>query len=344
MEKFLKLIPVIPEEQKYWFIQTRGLKKGDLTIEKNYIGIRLPVLLNTGQMAAGMADSQGVSERISGEREEYRQLLKIFCCEINQGDLIIVPADEWTKVHFGIVRDGKEEAFPTDKGGWKTGENPGPQWPVMKKREVQWVKSVGMEELDPHLFRLFYTKFPISDAGQYADFIDKSLHDFYIKGGRCHFILHVQRREPIKARHFIPFMNDLLSIADAVADGDDADLDMKVSVQSFGTIELIGQIPNIIITSLVVVALIGGKTKVFGFELDTPGIVGRILEWLNVRKGEKEKEAEQPDLIEKQAERLKTNAENLEIKIPDELQKALQTYLAESGEEKSEKQKVRETE
>ncbi|MBY6272188.1 MAG: hypothetical protein CW346_08255, partial [Bacillaceae bacterium] len=72
--------------------------------------------------------------------------------------------------------------------------------------------------------------------------------------------------------------------------------------------------------------------------------VGRILEWLNVRKGEKEKEAEQPDLIEKQAERLKTNAENLEIKIPDELQKALQTYLAESEEEKSEKQKVRETE
>lgn len=290
--------------------------------------------------------------------------LEIFCHDIKKGDIVLLPSDRSSFIHFGIVKDEKpyEDNISIEWEDKEEIESPHGfrgAFPNRKRRKVEWLKVVKKSQLYPQLYNLLYSSYTITNADKYAEYIDKSLYDFYVKGDRCHFILHVRKQEDIKAQHLIMFMSDLLSIAEVSNKDANDELEIKVNVQSSGAIELIGQIPNIIFISLIVVAILGGKTKFFGLELDTPGIVGRILEWMKTRKEGTKQEVQEvneiteqlneiTELTDEQKERLLMNAENLDLMLPEQLQEALKKYYEDINRQNDEsnegKQKSKEVE
>jgi restriction system protein len=334
MEELIKYVPQIPEDQRYWFVRTNSGEFYDNFVNEGFIGIGWNQI-EIKHLTENRPLSDIVRDKYKNEnRPNYvANQIKTFCNDMKKGDIVLIPSSRSTYIHFGIVRDDEpyEEDIPIEVENIE--EHPELLFeyegvcPYRKRRKVDWIKVIRRDDLDPQLYKLIYSQHTISNADSYAEYIDKSLFDFYVKGDKCHFILHVRKKEHIKAHHLIPFMSDLLSIADAGKLSSDDEIDIKVSVQSPGTIELIGYIPNIIILSVIVVAILGGRAKFLGMELDTPGIMGRILEWRRTKQEEQNQGQETNEPTEQQKERLVANAENLDIQLPEQLQKALKAYV-----------------
>lgn len=337
MEELIKYIPRIPEDQRYWFVRTNAGEYYDSFVNEGFIGIGW----NQIELKY-LKENRPLDDII---REKYKKenrpnyvanQIKTFCYDIKQGDIVLIPSSKSAYIHFGIVQDEEpyEEDMPIEVENIEEHSELLFEYegvcPYRKRRRVKWIKVIKRDNLDPQLYKLIYSQHTISNADGYAEYIDKSLFDFYVKGDKCHFILHVRKKEHIKARHLIPFMSDLLEIAERNKVNFDDEIDIKVSVQSPGTIELIGYIPKIIIFSLAMVTILGGRIKFWGIELDTQGVIGRILEWRRIRQQEQNQNQEQQNAdgpTEQQKERLANNAENLEIQLPEQLHNALKAYV-----------------
>ncbi|SFA55545.1 hypothetical protein SAMN05192569_106313 [Parageobacillus thermantarcticus] len=334
MEELVKYIPQIPENQRYWFVRTNSGEYYENFVNDGFIGIGWN-RIELKHLKENRPLEDIVREKYKNEnRPNYvANQIKTFCYDIKKGDIVLIPSSKSAYIHFGIVQDDEpyEEDIPIEIENIDEHS----EWffeyegvcPYRKRRQVKWIKVVRRDNLDPQLYKLIYSQHTISKADGYAEYIDKSLFDFYIKGDKCHFILHVRRKEHIKAHHLIPFMSDLLAIADNNKLGSDNEIDIKVSIQSPGTIELIGGIQNIVIFSLILLTVVGGRFKFFTMEWDTPGIVGRFLEWHRIKRQGQNQEQETNGLTEQQQERLVANAENLDIQMPEQLQKALKAYI-----------------
>ncbi|TVZ81274.1 hypothetical protein FB379_11773 [Aeribacillus composti] len=331
MEQLIKHIPRIPENQRYWFVRTNSGEYYDSFVNDGFIGIGWNQI-ELKHLKENRPLEDIVREKYKNEnRPNYvANQIKTFCNDMKKGDIVLIPSSKSTFIHFGVIQDTEpyEEEIPFEVEN--IDEHPELLFeyegvcPYRKRRRIKWVKVIKRDNMDPQLYKLIYSHHTISNADGYAEYIDKSLFDFYIKGDKCHFILHVRKKEHIKARHLIPFMSDLLTIADRNSDDE---IDIKVNVQSPGTIELIGYIPIIIMVSVGLVGVIGGRVKFFGMELDTPGIIGRLLEWRRTKQQEQNQGQESiNEPTEQQKERLVANAENLDIQLPEQLQKALKAY------------------
>jgi restriction system protein len=350
--KFEDLIPHIPADQKYWFIRTN---KGDYYedfVNEGFIGV--------GWNKIGLNDLNKnipLSDIVKSNYPDQKQNLVAnqiiaMAKTMKKGDIVLIPSEKSRYIHFGIVADDEayEENIPIELE--EIDDHPELEFnyegacPYRKRRKVNWIEVRRRDHLDPQLFKLIYSQRTISDATEnYAEFIDRALYDFYIKGDKCHLVLHVTKEGNIKGRHLVPFMADILNIAETNSK-DDEDVDLKVSVQSPGTIELIGWIPEIIVASMVIVGVLGGRAKFIGFEIDTPGIIGRVLEFMGKGQSntvENNPVGEQQNIPESQKQRLVQNAENLGVKLPQNLEKAVSQYVGEINKELSPDEKQEES-
>lgn len=332
MEQLIKYIPQIPENQRYWFVRTNSGEYYDSFVNDGFIGIGWNQI-ELKHLKENRPLDDIVKEKYKDEnRPNYvANQIKTFCFDMKKGDIVLIPSSKSAYIHFGVIQDDEayEEEIPfeienIDAHPELLFEYEG-LCPYRKRRKVKWIKPIKRNNMDPQLYKLIYSQHTISNADGYAEYIDKSLFDFYIKGRKCHFILHVRKKDYIKARHLISFMSDLLSLA---GHKEGNEIDIKVNVQSPGTIELIGFIPIIITVSLGFVGLVGGRVKFLGMELDTPGVIGRWLEWQKVKKEQVENE-----ITEQQKESMVANAENLDIQLPEQLQKALKAYVEDMNKE-----------
>lgn len=227
----------------------------------------------------------------------YGQISK-FVNDMKIGDIILIPSEGSAHIAFGVITSNAfiEEIEPSRIAAGNCD--------FIKRRQVQWVKKVPHNKLDPYLYALLNSRIALTNANAYAQYIDRTLHKFYIKGDYAHLILDVNKKEEIPVTSLIGVMNSTLNLIDLYNDtfGEELDKDsiqIKLNVQSPGPIEfLAASSPVIIAMGIVLIAIVGGDFKAkynkhtgLDVGMKTQGFLGRVLQFRE--QAHKQKLAEQ---------------------------------------------------
>lgn len=314
----------IPENRNYWLIRSMGGDYYNDFHSENYVAIGYnKILLAEIKFAYSLGDdaSHKLKEIFdfkypkSETRHEVNpsyaatQLLK-FCCEVKQGDVVIVPGKSNDKVvAIGII-DGKVYEEQDSKHLQIC--------PFIKRLRVSWVKQSTRTKLNPQLQLLFNSRHIVSSANNYSQFIDNTIRDFYRKGDTTYLVLNVKTKNAITVNDFL-FVGDLLSLVTEYSEENNLeinvdDINMKVCVQSPGDIIMYALSPlGITILGLLILVLNGGKFAIekWGLDISTKGIVQNISEFLD-RKADR-----------KRLNALTKKIQTLKIENPEDLCKLL---------------------
>ena len=216
----------------------------------------------------------------SVHRRIYNQI-KRFGHEMKIGDIVVIPSSASNHLAFGVINSDSfwyDEPISDD-------EIEEGVCPYRKRRNVSWFKHVDKHRIDPYLYQFFRSQHAISDATAYADHIDRTIHDFYIKGEEAHLVLGVETTNKIPAISLINLVGGLLTRIDEFDDAEikSKDVDIKVNVQSPGVLELVSNVATIGLLALIIIAIFSGATKFkknadnsIEAEASTPGLPGLI--------------------------------------------------------------------
>lgn len=316
----------IPEKRNYWLIRAMGGDYYHDFYNNNYVAIGYDkVSLDEVKHAfnLGLNATQTLKEIFASKypKSETRhdninpsyaaaQLLR-FCCEVQQGDVVIVPG----KSHDKVVAIGIIESTVYEESDSQYLQI----CPFTKRLKVSWVKRSNRTTLNPQLQLLFNSRHIVSNANHYAQFIDSAIGNFYRKGDTTYLVLNVKTQDAIAVNDFL-FIGDILSLVTEYSDENNLginvdDIHMKVCVQSPGDIIIYApSFVKIAIIGVFILLLINGgnfSIKKWGINLGTKGILHNISEFLDRRTDRKRVEA----LIQK--------VQTLKIDNPEDLRKLL---------------------
>jgi restriction system protein len=294
------LVKNIQGERQYWLVRTMGGDFYKQYVQGNYIAI--------GYNEVTKADIDSVIKLGDKAREVLKEKIKIidteeeinesyaasrlltFQKDIKIGDVVIIPAKGSYNLQIGYV---DSEVYEDNETIHFSGN-----CPFSKRREVNWVKQVSRDSLNPKLQLMFNSRHIISDINDYSEYIDTLLNDFYIKDNQAFLVLKVNHEESIAAND-ITLIGDLLKIVDNFSEENSLtvssdDINIKISVQSPGDILFYATKPEVIILlGLIVILINGGTFKVekWGFEIGTQGLITKISEFIDRRVDRKTQEA-----------------------------------------------------
>ncbi len=279
-------IAQIDPSQKYWLVRTLGGQYFNHYESENFIAIGYNHIPNiNGQkehikqnIAASLyGPTKELDDLTAAEKSNvtriYNQLYR-FYCDIKIGDMVIVPGEGF--VRFGIVESDVEVHHQAEEEHSADSS----KCPFHKRRKVRWIKKLRKSELDLKLFKLFYSHHAISDAGAYAEAIDRSLYSFYIKGDKITLTYRANTQHAIPGPVLASFLDSYFKAIDALS-GDGTSNDITVSLHlespgpiSFATISLKAAITIGILT----VVLCGGNIEVVGLKFQTDGLIEKGLQ------------------------------------------------------------------
>lgn len=306
----------IEGDRQYWLVRTMGGDFYKQYVNGEYIAIGynevskedIETIIKTGEKAQELLKEKikiiDIDEEIN-ESYAAAHLLK-FHKDMKIGDVVVIPARNSKNIQIGYI---DSDVYEDKKTVYFTGN-----CPFIKRRKVEWIKEVSRDKLNPKLQLMFGSRHIISNIGDYSEYIDTFLNDFYIKDDKGYLVLRVKNENDIAA-------NDLTLIADLLHFVDDFskennletssdDLNIKLSVQSPGDILFYATQPgSLILIGLLIVLITGGgiKAEKIGLDIGTKGLITAINEWLDRKKDRKAKEA----IIKK--------LNNLEIEDPKDL-------------------------
>ncbi|MCI9977732.1 hypothetical protein JY742_16505 [Clostridioides difficile] len=276
-------IPIIDKDRQYWLVRTDG---GDLWEQfkvESFIGIGWNEFSDKNefsQIEKNLDLQLELKDRIRKEYEVDKpgliiNSIKRFVVQMKVGDIVMIPSDRSTIISFGEITSDlclhelTEEDINEEKCDY------------VKRRNVKWIKDIYRDDLDPLLFKMFQAHHTIVNACNYADVIDRTLQNLYIKDGVTHLKVDVKTQNKVGKNLFMlqkMFFDSKLNVSDCVQ--------MKINVQSPGFLEIITtHIWDIIKISLALNVIVGGG-KALGFEV--PGLMS-ILEKIYEKKTESRK-------------------------------------------------------
>lgn len=318
-------VSIIPEERKYWLVRTQAGEFYDEFFHENFIGIGWNELNNIDEFLK--TDKNEMLRKIEDlytsydEEDKSPQPGRIyspiyrFLFELNINDIVMIPSINSTYIAFGIIQSDAyiHEISETDLDLGMCDFN--------KRRSVKWLKTVKRDRLDPYLYRMMQAHQTISNATEYANNIDRTLHSFYVKGNKAHLVVRVEQENDIPAVDLINFVNSVLDLAPQIENPEHSDdlytknqIDLKISVQSIGVVEFISSVPYIILgIGVILIGVTGGKMtfkhKETEIEMESDGLIEKKL------KVTKHKDAHLLKLAKQEHEIYK---EKLKLKIPEE--------------------------
>ncbi|MCF8337919.1 MAG: hypothetical protein K9I74_08045 [Bacteroidales bacterium] len=318
LQEILDRLPSIKENRNYWFVRTNSGDYYKPFIDGGFIAIgwNLITLEDLSQIRAD--DNTGfkiLKEKVRKKYpDEYRpghavnQMLK-FTYSITKNDIVLIPSMNSEEITFGeVIESPSFNEFNKQYG-----------CDFVKRKKVNWLRSINRNGLDPNLFRLMFSHHTISEADQYAEHIDKEINSFFIKGEKAHIVLGVQAHQDIKAKELFQLGLLPLEIFDEFCNEANLqyrseDFNVKLDVQSPGFIEISGlAIGGIVILGIILVAIAGGGfdlnyKKDFKIGIKTEGIIEKISKFLKTKSNIRTKK----ELLEK-------HMKDLNIKDPQEL-------------------------
>jgi hypothetical protein len=168
-------------------------------------------------------------------------------------------------------------------------------------RKVKWLKKANRKNFSPELYGLLNTHQTISSANEYSQWINNILYSFYETGDVYHYIINVKQKRGLNARNLYGVLYELLNTTDEFLESENIKentnyIDTKISLNSPGYIEFLGQTSNVIVVLCFLVLFInGGGLKIklkdnFELDLSANSLIKRINEFLNSHADRKLKE------------------------------------------------------
>lgn len=322
-------IPVvqIDDNRNYWLVRTQAGEYHQEFYFDNYIAIGWNEFNNPTDFTHKdkSKEKKKVVDTIGETYEDTKQPGRIynqirrFWYEMKPGDIVMIPTHNSQHVSFGTI---KSDAYIKELSESSLEEG---VCPFQKRRDIEWIKTVKKDELDPYLYKMMHTQNTINNANDYAPFIDRTLHSLYLKNGRAHLVIHVKKEGNIPAIDLLDFVNNVINLLPEVNELEltdkkydkRKDLDLKLNVQSPGVVEFFSDAPFVILgIGILLVFLVGGKAKATftkkekNIEASSKGLAGMIFQFI---KHKDEHELKKLQIEHQQA------MERIKAKIPEEL-------------------------
>ncbi|WP_042461733.1 hypothetical protein [Neobacillus dielmonensis] len=328
-EKLMELIedyeiPIVKinEKRNYWLVRTQAGDYYQQFYFDNFIAIGWDEFndlekIRTTEKSIIVKEMEVIYPENKKPGLIYSQISR-FLYEMKPGDVVMIPSTNSTHISFGVI-----ESHPFVQKVKESDIEEG-ACPFQKRRKIKWEKTIAREELDPYLYRMMQTHLTISNAGEYADAIDRTLHSFYLKDGRAHLVLQVKKEEEIAAIDLIDSINNILEIVPFIENPDNPEesfdkrvIDIKLRVQSPGIMEFASNIAPwaVIGIGVVLTYVVGGKIKATftkektDIEASSEGLIEKLLKHKKENNQQKLKELEEEN---------KKTINNLKIKLPEE--------------------------
>lgn len=316
--KLEDFIPQLNPNKNYWLVRTQSGEFYDEFYFDNFIGIGWNEIDDINLIKDENKHNSLVELVKKHYEDEQRpshvaNQIRKFVKDIKKGDIVIIPSRSSTHISFGEVLEDNVYIKEIDL------EKIEHECPFFKRKKVCWIKTQNREGLDPYLYKLLYSQHTITNANEYAPFIDRSVSTFFQKGDKAHLILSVQTKNEIHARDLLQLIDSSLSIVETFngitnSNLDPSQVEIKINVQSPGPIELLGNAGTIAVIGIGLVFLVGGGFKLekksdgtFITEATSDGFMEKLIKFID-------------HLHKNRMDRLDAeSAKKLEVKIPEEL-------------------------
>jgi restriction system protein len=334
LDTLLAELPEINQERKYWLVRTQSGDFYDTFLQNNFISVgynKIP-LAKLDDLSTGVSDRQIFVSQFKAIIKEYypdekrpgaiaNQVTK-FIYDIAKDDIVIIPSTNSSIISIGrVVENGirladAEEMRRTDCDN-------------KFRRRTEWIKTLSRRQLDPYLYKVLFAHKAINNLDKYADFIERTISNFYIKQDDINLVLYVNKQVDINAKDLFSLGYFLLETLDKVSaalnlDISSEDIDLKINLNSEGKIQFIGKhlkagsakavkaAKSIVVLGVITIFINGGGVDKGDFHMHTDGIVKSITDYLNSSHDR-----------QVQDQLLKKYMDNLQVSSPDDLLKLM---------------------
>lgn len=228
----------IDSKRKYWLVRTQGGQYYEEFIKGNYVAIGWDEFDDLSYLTTSSKDTvvELIRQKYKDEKRPgyiYGQMIT-FIKGISDGDIVMIPSKDSKLFYFGVITGDPYIANENNSGN-----------EFVKRRKVRWIKELKRRELDPYLYNLIYTQGTVSNATKLGEYIDRSIHSFFVKGDKAHIIFRVSKKKGILVNEFLPLVSNATKVIEDISmnHGENIEsarkVEMKTNVQSPGVIELI---------------------------------------------------------------------------------------------------------
>lgn len=323
----------ISTKQKYWLIRTLQGEFYDEFFHDNFIGIGWNDFCDSAEIEQVIKNPKqhydAFLHRIREADPDDKQpglsftQLKRFMLEINKDDIVIIPNQNSRFVSFGIITSDlyiKEVKEDDALEG---------ACPFKKRRNVHWLKTIARDRLDPYLYRLLYSHHTITNADEYALYIDRTLHSLYIKGDKAHLVLRINTENSVRLKDLSLLMDGIIDVIkicnlpESTALSEELDnLEVKINVQSPGPMEYIAcaSVIAIVTTGIYAVNQLLKQGGEFNFEFGWKGIKFNFKTEESATTAEQLLKAiEDSKAAQEKLKQIAHAMQNLDVKSPEEI-------------------------
>ena len=298
IESFYSDVPVISDNKNYWLIRTSSgeyyesfIKYSYIALGYNEISLEAVNTLKTSAKNNGEAiknlKNLVIETYRDKEKEEKRpgliaNQLFTFTYDIKKGDIVVIPSRNSDEVYFGIV----EESFLSNSD-----QHFLDFCPFNRRKKVKWVKQMNRSELEPSLFKIFFSHLAVNNITSYGNQIEANLSNYFVRGGEEHLIFNIQKKEDIGAIDLFQLGFYLLSLTESFFEENELefsinDFDVKVNLNSKGKLKFITKYgKGAFMLALITVFINGGGGTIsygnFNMDIKSDGLIQKIIDYQN---------------------------------------------------------------
>ncbi|EUB33220.1 MULTISPECIES: hypothetical protein [Fusobacterium] len=323
-------IETISNNRKYWMV--RAGVEGVFFYEfftRKFIGINVPVGNNLELLKK--SNIEDLKEIIAKESpKEIKNVGHLatkvynFFNEIKKGDIIVMPSYRKERIAFGIVENENiilddslylNESIKAAKN--LTKENPIPD----KRMEVKWIKLVKGSNLPGKLLLSLIAPHGLSAItdNNVIDLINTAMDTFFIKNETAYMTFDVRTESDIDLKDIANYFSTVNEVVDFTNEyfKDDERINLKINLNSPGTINFIGPAGAVLIAG-VLLAVLGcdfeiNVFNIIKFKAKTKGLLAYIQAFFDQHNKSEDRKLE-----------YKKTITNLEVKEPEKLKRIIE--------------------
>ncbi|MFK7002190.1 hypothetical protein V3Q90_15805 [Flavobacterium oreochromis] len=302
IKEIIDSLNVFNNQRSYWFIRTQGGDFYKTFLDNSYIAIgydsiNLSLIKNAANDKSGKKYlAEVIKKQFPDESKPGyigNQLID-FSYNIKKGDIVIIPSESSSKISIGEVLE-----TPIYELTNNLGEN---DCPYLKRKKIKWLKqNLTFNHIDPKLLSIKYSQRTITRIQEeFHPYIDRIISPIYIKNDNAHLAINVERKENFPAYDVFTTWTELLDLTEEFGKDEQIeinkkDIDLKINVQSPGTIEFITySVIGIVVLATLVTALIGAEyesnSRPFRFKFKSDGLIKKVSDFLDKKKDREFKE------------------------------------------------------
>ncbi len=297
IDNFYDKVPQVSKNKKYWLIRTNSGEYYDTFVAKEYVGIgynEISLQAINDIKKANIKDSDVLKNIRNLVIETYKDNEKRpglianqiynFTYTIKKGDVIIIPSTNSNKIYFGEVEQTPLMSLDFNRKD---------ECDYYRRKKIKWIKELKRNELEPLLFKMFFSHNAVNDVSKYGNLIESTFNNYFIKDGLEHIVLNIQQTNNIGALDLFQLGFFLLNSVNGfiTTNGLNSlninDFDVKVNLNSKGKLKFISKFgKGGMILAILAVAINGGGGEIsykntFKLNLSTDGILQKIIDYKN---------------------------------------------------------------